>query len=166
MWAVVPGALDKPIFLSRIHLQLKKAAHRYIWDSPFDNDFHYRLNGRNSKLKAWSGQRTEGSALSRVQSAEAGCTCCRINHMSEQGFCPKLQRTLTLPRAQYAICRFAQTPALFLRQVTLPWMLAELPEPSSPTNAATAGTRAVACKATTGWGERSRWAKSQLSHSL
>lgn len=45
-----------------------------------------------------------------------------------------------LSRAQYAICRFTQTIALFLRQVTLPRMLAERPEPSFLTNTATAGT--------------------------
>lgn len=57
---------------------------------------------------------------------------------------------LTLPRAQYAVRGLTQTLALLLRQVTLPRVLAELPEPASPTHAATTGARSVACEAIAG----------------
>lgn len=59
---------------------------------------------------------------------------------------------LTLPGAQYAIRRFAQTLALLLRQVALPRVLAELPEPASLTHAVTTGACSVACEAITGVG--------------
>lgn len=94
-----------------------------------------------------------------IQPGEAGCTdlaAARYKPHVRTGNPSKLRRILTLPRAQHAICRFTQTIALFLRQVTLPRMLAERPEPSLLTNTATAGARAVACEAVAGWGERRR----------
>ena len=104
-----------------------------------------------------------------VQPGEAGCTdhaAVQYNPHVRTGNPSKLQQILTLSRAQYAICRFTQTIALFLRQVTLPRMLAERPEPSFLTNTATAGTRPMACEAVTGWGERRRRYTGRESHSL
>lgn len=105
------------------------------------------------EIQAQSLVGAEDSVVS-VQPGEAGCTdgaAAQYKPHVRTGNPSKLRRILTLPRAQCAICRFTQTIALFLRQVTLPRMLAERPEPSFLTNTATAGARAMACGAVTGW---------------
>lgn len=110
------------------------------------------------EIQAQSLVGAEDSMVS-IQPGEAGCTdrtAVQYKPHVRTGNPSKLQQILTLSRAQYAICRFTQTIALFLRQVTLPRMLAERPEPSFLTNTATAGTCPMACEAVTGWGERRR----------
>lgn len=48
MWDVFLGAFDETRISITNHLQLKRAAYKYIWDFPFDSNFHYHLNGGNS----------------------------------------------------------------------------------------------------------------------
>ena len=120
------------------------------------------------EIQAQSLVGAEDSVVS-VQPGEAGCTegaAAQYKPHVRTGNPSKLRRILTLPRAQCAIRRFTQTIALFLRQVALPRMLAERPEPSFLTNTATAGARAMACGAVTGRGERRRRHTGSESHNL